>query len=119
MPLWSVLLVVGLGAGVLSGLFGIGGGIVIVPALIYFAKFGPQQAVGTSLGALLLPVGALGAWSYYKGGQLDVRASLLIAAGIFVAAPLGAKLAQTLEPVMLKRAFGVLLLFVAYKLFRG
>lgn len=117
--MWPVLLGIGLGAGILSGLFGIGGGIVIVPALIFLAKFGPQQAVGTSLGALLLPVGALGAWSYWKGGQLDLRASLLIAAGIFVAAPLGAKLAQTLEPQLLKKLFAGLLLFVAYKMFRG
>ena len=117
--MWPLLLGIGLAAGILSGLFGIGGGIVIVPALVFLAKFGPQQAVGTSLGALLLPVGALGAWSYYKGGQLDVKASLLIALGIFVAAPLGARLAQSLEPVMLKRAFAVFLVFVAYKLFRG
>ena len=117
--MWPLLLGIGLGAGILSGLFGIGGGIVIVPALVFIAKFAPQQAVGTSLGALLLPVGALGAWTYYKGGQLDIRASLLIALGIFVAAPIGAKLAQSLEPVMLKRAFAVFLVFVAYKLFRG
>lgn len=118
--MWPVLLGIGLGAGILSGLFGIGGGIVIVPALIYFAKFGPQQAVGTSLGALMLPAGAaLGALSYHRNGQLDVKASLLIAAGMLVAVPLGTRLAQSLEPVMLKRAFAGLLVLVAIKMFRG
>lgn len=115
-----ILLAIGAGAGLLSGLFGIGGGIVIVPALIYFAKLGPQQAVGTSLGALMLPIGAaLGALSYWRAGQLDIKASLLIAAGMVAAVPLGTRLAQSLEPVMLKRAFAVLLVFVAYKMFRG
>src|SRR5687767_8857463 len=76
-------LLIGLGAGVLSGLFGIGGGIVIVPALLFFAKYQPQMATGTSLGALLLPVGALGAWQYWKAGNLEWRASLLIAIGLF------------------------------------
>lgn len=118
--MWPVLLGIGVAAGILSGLFGIGGGIVIVPALIYFAKFGPQQAVGTSLGALMLPAGAaLGAYTYYRNGQLDVKASLLVAAGMLVAVPLGARVAQSLEPVMLKRAFAVLLVVVAYRMFRG
>ena len=72
-------LAIGLGAGVLSGLFGIGGGIVIVPALLFFAKMSPATATGTSLGALLLPVGALGAWEYYRNGNLDIRSSMLVA----------------------------------------
>jgi len=65
---WIVFLLIGLGAGVLSGLFGIGGGVVIVPALIFIARMQPQSATGTSLAALLLPVGALGAYGRHQAG---------------------------------------------------
>ena len=87
-----LLLAIGLGAGVLSGLFGIGGGIVIVPALIYFLKMPPQQAAGTSLAALVLPIGAaIGAATYYRTGNLQVRDALYIVAGMAVGAWLGAQ----------------------------
>jgi uncharacterized membrane protein YfcA len=108
-------LLIGLGAGVLSGLFGIGGGVVIVPALMLIARMPPVVATGTSLGALLLPVGALGAWAYYQQGNLDVRAALLIALGLFLGAWFGAQIAQHLSPAMLKRIFAVFLVLVAAK----
>ena len=111
-----VFLAIGLGAGILSGLFGIGGGIVIVPALLYFARMQPATATGTSLGALLLPVGLLGAWEYHRNGNVDVRASLLLAAGLFVGAYGGARLNQLLSPVQAKRAFAVFLVLVAVRL---
>jgi uncharacterized membrane protein YfcA len=85
-----LFIAIGLAAGVLAGLFGIGGGIVIGPALILLAKFQPQTATGTSLGALLLPVGALGAWA-------------------------GAKLAQTLSGPQLQKAFAIFLVLVAIR----
>ena len=99
--------VIGLAAGVLSGMFGIGGGIVIVPALILLLHFDPQKATGTSLGALLLPVGFLGAMQYWKRGDVDLRASLILALGLFLGAFLGAKLGLTMSPRTLKRAFAV------------
>jgi uncharacterized membrane protein YfcA len=108
-----VFIAIGFGAGILSGLFGIGGGVVIVPALILLARFVPVVATGTSLAALLLPVGALGAWEYYKKGHLNLPAALFIAIGIFFGAWLGARLAQQLTPVQLKRAFAVFLVLVA------
>ena len=111
-----IFLAIGLAAGVLSGLFGIGGGIVIVPALLFFAKLEPATATGTSLGALLLPVGALGAWEYWRNGNLNVRAALLVALGLFFGAWFGAKLNQTLSPVQAKRAFAVFLVVVAGRL---
>lgn len=83
------LIVIGLIAGVLSGLFGIGGGVVIVPALVLLGRMAPKQATGTSLAALLLPVGALGAWQYYRNGLLDLRAATLIALGLFFGALVG------------------------------
>lgn len=111
-----IFLAIGLAAGVLSGLFGIGGGIVIVPALLYFARMQPATATGTSLGALLLPVGLLGAWEYYKTGNLDVRASLLLAAGLTVGAYFGARLNHLLSPMQAKRAFALFLAVVAVRL---
>ena len=111
-----LFLAIGLGAGLLSGLFGIGGGIIIVPALMLAGRMQPSTATGTSLGALLLPVGALGAWQYYKNGHLDVRASLLIALGIFVGAYLGAVAMQQLNPMMAKRVFAVFLVLVSVRI---
>jgi uncharacterized membrane protein YfcA len=113
---WIVFLLIGLGAGVLSGLFGIGGGVVIVPALIFIARMQPQTATGTSLAALLLPVGALGAWEYYRSGNLNVAAGLLVALGLFAGAGLGAKLPHHLTPIALRRAFAVFLALIAVRM---
>lgn len=107
---------IGLGAGVLSGIFGIGGGIVIVPMLMLLAKLEPLKATGTSLGALLLPVGALGAYAYWKNGNVDVRASLWIALGLLFGAWAGAHVAQMVPAAILKRMFAVLLVVVAGRL---
>jgi uncharacterized protein len=109
-------IIIGLGAGMLSGLFGIGGGVVIVPALLFFAGMTPLMATGTSLGALLLPVGALGAWTYYQTGNLDIRISALLAFGLFFGAFFGAKLAQHLTALQLKRAFAIFLVLVAVRI---
>jgi uncharacterized membrane protein YfcA len=108
-----IFLLIGLVSGVLSGVFGIGGGVVIVPALIFIAGFAPIVATGTSLGALLLPVGALGAYEYYRKGNLQISASLWIALGLFVGAWVGARLAQHLSPLQLRRGFAVFLVLVA------
>ena len=114
-----IFVVIGLLAGVLSGLFGIGGGVVIVPALIFFAKLQPVAATGTSLAALLLPVGALGAYEYYRKGHLEIGAALWVALGLFFGAWVGAKLAQELSPVQLRRAFALFLVVVAGKVWYG
>ncbi len=108
-----LFLVIGVFAGVLSGMFGIGGGIVIVPALLLVAKMSPLTATGTSLGALLLPVGALGAWEYYRHGNINIKAAVLIAAGLFVGAWFGARIAHTMGDATLKKVFAVFLVIVA------
>jgi uncharacterized membrane protein YfcA len=112
----GIFLLIGLAAGVLSGLFGIGGGLLIVPALILVGGFSPKMAVGTSLGALLLPVGLLGAYTYYQHGHLNVRASLLLALGLFGGAWVGARIAQTLPGPTLQRLFAVFIALVAVRL---
>jgi len=106
-------LAIGIAAGMLAGLFGIGGGVVIVPALILVARMPAERAIGTSLAALLLPVGALGAWQYYRSGYVDVRAALLVAGGLFLGAWLGAHVALRLPARELQRVFAVFLVLVA------
>jgi uncharacterized membrane protein YfcA len=111
-----LFIAIGLAAGVLAGLFGIGGGVVIGPALILLAKYPPQLATGTSLGALLLPVGALGAWEYYRRGNLNITTSLWIALGLLFGAWVGAKLAQSLSGPQLQKAFAVFLVVIAVRI---
>jgi uncharacterized membrane protein YfcA len=103
----------GLFAGVLSGLFGIGGGVVIVPALILIAHFEPQKATGTSLAALLLPVGILGAWKYFRHGDVDVGSAIFIALGLLIGAWCGAEIALRLPARELQRLFSVFLAVIA------
>ena len=108
--------VLGLVAGVVSGLFGVGGAIVVVPGLVFLAKLDQHTANGTSLAALLLPVGLLGFLQYYKRHQVNLSYAAIVAAGLFVGALVGAKLAGTLSDAALRRAFGGFLLLVAGKL---
>lgn len=114
------LLVIGLGAGVLSGVFGIGGGIVVVPALIYLAKMTPQQAAGTSLAALVLPLGAaVGAATYYRAGHLQPIDALWIALGMAGGAFIGAYVATHVDAELLRKAFALLMAGMAVKLWVG
>ncbi len=111
-----VFVLIGLSAGILAGLFGIGGGIVIVPALIFFAGFAPKIATGTSLAVFLLPVGALGAYHYYKEGNVRVSAALMMAVGLFLGSFLGAKINAIASPLAVKRGFAVLLVATAARM---
>jgi uncharacterized membrane protein YfcA len=107
--------VIGLVAGVLSGLFGIGGGIVIVPMLILLVGLTTTQAAGTSLAALLLPVGALGALEYWRAGYVDLRFAAVLAVGLLLGAYLGARLGISLPVEAVQRGFGVLLVIVGIR----
>jgi uncharacterized membrane protein YfcA len=115
----ALFVAIGLCAGVLSGLFGIGGGILVIPALMLLAKFPAQTATGTSLAMFLLPIGALGAWAYYKEGHVRVVPALLIALGIFLGAYVGARLALRMSPLALKRAFALFLIVVSARMWFG
>lgn len=106
----------GLLAGVLSGLFGIGGGVVIVPGLILLGGLEIHTALGTSLGALLLPVGLLGALEYYRAGNVNVAAAGLVALGLFLGAYAGARIGLEIAPTALTRLFAVFLVVVAVRL---
>jgi uncharacterized membrane protein YfcA len=108
------LILVGLAAGVFAGLFGIGGGIIIVPALILLAGFPLVKATGTSLAAILLPVGILGVIAYYKARIIDIRASLFIAAGLLSSVVVGAWLANTLPVDLMRKLFALFCLYVSW-----
>ncbi|MGZ6523292.1 MAG: TSUP family transporter, partial [Bacteroidia bacterium] len=88
-----ILLCIGLLAGILSGLVGVGGGIIIVPALIYFMSVSQQEAQGTSLAVLLLPVGIFAVYNYYKAGYVDIRSTLIIASTFLIGGFIGSKIA--------------------------
>jgi uncharacterized protein len=107
---------IGLAAGLLSGLFGIGGGILMVPALVLLANFPTKLAIGTSLGALVLPVGLLGAYTFYQHGNLSIKTSLLLASGLFVGALVGARLAHMIPGPTLQRLFAVFMVLMAIRL---
>ena len=117
-----LFVIIGLAAGILSGMFGIGGGVVIVPALIFFTGISQQSASGTSLLALLLPVGVLGALEYYKAGKIgleDLKAGFLIAVGIFFGAYFGSKIALAVSELIMRKMFAVFMVFVAIKLWQS
>jgi uncharacterized membrane protein YfcA len=107
------MLALGLTAGVLSGLFGIGGGLVIVPALVLLFGFEIKMAIGTSLFVILLPTGLLGVLEYGKNGDLKIAAGLWIALGVFCGAYFGALMAGALSPSAMRRIYAMFLLIVA------
>ncbi len=111
-----ILLVIGLTAGVLSGLVGIGGGIIIVPALVYFLGFSQHAAQGTSLGLLLLPVGILAVMNYFNKGFLDIKVVLIMAIAFVAGAYLGSKLSINLSEEKLKKFFAIVLILIAGKM---
>jgi uncharacterized membrane protein YfcA len=115
-PMTFLYILVGLMVGVLSGIIGIGGGIMIVPVLVYFFHMNQHKAQGTSLAALLAPVGALAFWEYYKAGNVDLKAGLLIATGFLVGGYFGGLWAQHLPEVVLRRVFGTLLVIIGIRL---
>lgn len=113
------LLGVGLLAGFMSGFFGIGGGLVIIPLLTVVKGMDLKVAFGTSLGALLLPVGLLGVLEYYKAGNMNLKFAMFIAVAMFVGTFFGARIVQSMSPIFLKRIYAVFLFAVAVKMFWG
>lgn len=118
MTLEAVLLLalIGVIAGMLSGLVGVGGGIVMVPLLIYLMGFNQHQAQGTSLTVLVVPVTAAAVYNYYKEGYIDWRYAGIIALFFVVGGYFGSKMAISIDQKMLKKIFAVVLLFVAGKM---
>jgi len=103
----GLMLLIGLFSGVSSGMFGIGGGVIIVPALIYLAKFSQHAAIGTSLAILLPPVGLLAVLEYYRHGNVDLKAALIVAIAFMAGGWIGANLANHMSGHLLKLLFGI------------
>jgi len=111
-----ILILVGIAAGMLGGLIGVGGGIIIVPALVYFLGFSQLEAQGTSLGLILLPVGILGVLQYYKQGHVDFRVVFILAAGFILGSLFGSKISLSLPQDTVKKIFASLLIIIAIKM---
>lgn len=110
------LLLIGLAAGILGGMVGVGGGLIVVPALIFFFGFSQHEAQGTSLGLLVLPVALLGMINYYKSGYVDVKAVGILAIGFFAGSYLGSKWSLSIPEETIKKWFALLLFYTAFKL---
>ena len=114
---WVLVGLLGVLGGIVSGLFGVGGAIVIVPGLVLLAKLPQHTAHGTSLAALVVPVGIfLGAMQYYKRDQVHLGYAVAVAVGLMIGAYFGARLAGSMSDVMLRRVFGAFLLLISVKL---
>jgi len=112
----ALYLFLGLVAGVFSGLIGVGGGIIIVPALIFLFGMSQHQAQGTTLALLVPPIGLLAAWTYYKQGYVDLRIATFICIGFFLGGLVGAKIATALSSPALEKVFGIALLLISLKM---
>ena len=111
-----VVAMIGLVAGLLSGVLGLGGAIVIIPALVLLLGFSQQLAQGTALVMMVLPVGALAALQYYQKGFVDVKAALIMAALFFIGGYFGAKFATEIPQAILKKSFAIMLVAIAVKM---
>jgi len=109
-------LILGVVAGISGGLLGIGGGMIMIPALIFIFKFTQQQAQGTSLAVMIPPIGLLAAYTYYQKGLVDVKVAALICAGFVVGGWLGGKFATSISNAALQKIFGIFLLTIGTKL---
>ena len=111
-----LIALIGVAAGLLGGMLGLGGAIIIIPALVMLLGYTQQMAQGTTLIMMVLPVGALAAFQYYQKGFVDVKAALILAAFFFVGGYFGAKFATQIPQDVLKKVFAVILVGIAIKM---
>ncbi|MFI5153578.1 MAG: sulfite exporter TauE/SafE family protein [Chitinophagales bacterium] len=111
-----IVILIGLAAGMLSGLVGVGGGIIIVPALVYFLGFNQHQAMGTSLGILLLPAGILAVLNYYRNGFVDIKVVIILFIGFILGGYFGSRISLSLNQDILKKIFAIMLVITAVKM---
>ena len=111
-----ILIVIGIITGIMAGMLGIGGAVIMIPALVYLLGISQQTAQGTSLAVMLPPIGVIAAYNYYKAGHVNIKFAIILAVFFLVGSYFGSKLALTLPQPLLKKIFGVLLLLVAAKM---
>ncbi len=114
---WSMLILVGVTAGILSGVLGIGGGVVIIPALIFVLGLSQQTAQGTSLAMMVPPIGIMAAINYHKAGYVNLKYAIILAIFFTIGAYLSSKIVISINPKILRKIFAVFLVFVAGKMF--
>ncbi len=111
------LIAIGLVAGALGGLLGIGGGIIMIPAMVYILGMNQHQAVGTSLAVMLPPIGLFAAYNYYKEGYINLKFALIMAMAFMVGSFFSSKLAVSIPASTIRKAFSIFLIIVAIKMF--
>ena len=111
-----IVALIGIAAGVLSGLLGLGGAIIIIPALVFFLGYSQQTAQGTALIMMVLPVGVLAAYQYYKEGYVEIKTALIMAVFFFIGGYFGARFATEIPQSLLKKLFAIMLIILAIKM---
>ena len=111
-----ILLAIGVVTGVMAGMLGIGGAIIMVPALVFIMGFSQQMAQGTSLAVMLPPIGIIATYNYWKAGQVNLKFAIILAVTFLIGSYFGSKLALSLPQAVLKKIFGLLLLLVAARM---
>jgi len=111
-----IILIIGVVAGAFSGFIGIGGGLIVVPCLVYFLGMTQHLAQGTSLAMMLPPIGAIAVYNYYKAGEVDFKVAAILCLSFIAGSYFGSKIAIRLSPELLKKAFGIIIILVGIKL---
>ena len=114
--IFLLLATIGLAAGMLSGVAGVGGGVIVIPALIFFIGMSQFEAQGTSLAMMIPPIGALAAFNYYKDGYINWKYALILAIFFFIGGWLGSKIVLHIPQNTVKKGFAIFLIFVAVKM---
>ena len=112
-----ILILIGLAAGVLGGMYGLGGGIIIIPALIYLLGMPQHSAQGTSVAIMLPPIGIMAAYNYWKAGEINITYALIIAGAFVIGGYFGSKFALLISDALSRKIFAVVLLLFAFKMF--
>ena len=107
---------IGIAAGLIGGVLGLGGAIIIIPALVMLLGYSQQMAQGTTLLMMVIPVTSLAAWQYYKAGNVDLKTALILGVAFFISGFIGAKFANQIPQEVLKKVFAVLLIVIAVKM---
>lgn len=111
-----ILILIGIGAGIVGGMTGLGGGIIIVPTLVFLFSFSQTNAQGTSTATLLFPIGILAAYNYHTEGQINWKFAIIMAFSFVIGGFLGSKIALNIDEKIVKRIFGCIMLFAACKM---
>ena len=114
-----IILIIGIIAGVFSGFIGIGGGLIVVPCLVFFLGFTQHKAQGTSLAMMLPPIGVMAVYNYYKQDAVDFKVAMILCASFIIGSFFGSKLALSLTPDQIKKAFGAIIIVLGFKMLLG